>query len=123
MNVIKDEYWKGYVAYHKGIPKKDCVYSTDSEESISWLQGYDDAQKEKRAKWPWFSKLFWTGIVMILMSFTGLVQGMAEEYPTVVCIAGVIMGLLVIVFRFLTDQPLIPIFRIPESIMRKLNGN
>ena len=68
-----------------------------------------------------FSKTLWLAIVTTILSVLTLVQGEAwiQEYPQVVGYIGIAIGLLGIVFRFLTSMPLGAAVKIKKALKKK----
>jgi len=54
------------------------------------------------------SKTVWLGILMLVASILGFLQGeeWIKEYPNVVALLGTAAGILTIVIRYFTEKPL-----------------
>lgn len=57
----------------------------------------------------WFqSKVVWLGILTFIISLLSFLQGeeLIKQYPEVISILGIIIGVLTIIVRYMTDQPM-----------------
>lgn len=112
-------YWEGFGAFRRKEPSDGCAYRFGTPERDAWLDGYDAAKREgdpvERGKSPLRSKTTWTGVVLILMTWASFFQGAYEHMPLVVAALSTILGMLIIVFRFLTSEPLVLNLRLPEK--------
>jgi len=90
-----------------------------AEPAEPWTPSANDTQPAApvEPKNPAKSKTVWAGACVIAMSGIGLLQGQqwVQDHPTVTCLLGSTVGLLMIGFRFLTNQPLQP----PNIIVRR----
>ena len=60
------------------------------------------------AKSRWASKTVWLGVAMTAVSVLGLMagEGWIQEYPAVVSALGLVAGILTVLVRHFTSQPL-----------------
>jgi len=106
----KAAYWEGYGAARDGIPDSANPHQFGSPQYESWANGYTKGKTEKVAdpKPVFFSKSFWSGVVVTLMSILSYFQDLIANNPGKAAAIGTGIGVLMIVLRFLTDQPVTP---------------
>lgn len=68
------------------------------------------------AKPHWLSKTFWTGAIVTLIGFLSYAQMLPFVYNNTAVASGllVIVGILMILLRQMTNRPVTPMFQIPK---------
>ena len=100
------DYWVGFGAYRTGTGVLANPHALGTPERESWFVGWVEARVEGRLSAPkslFASKLFWLGIFQILLSAAAYWQLTTANQQTA-AIVGAGSGLLVIIFRAITNQ-------------------